>query len=316
MTTMFTLQGWSWGGVGHWTVARIADDLTSRVAENEIKQILHDDETLMSVSTLPDSWRNVAAWRHTYNYHFDTIAVGKSYLEQLQASDQATIALGGVTQAILQSLQILKNRKFNSNPESIREALIFLVHFVGDIHQPLHVGKPGDKGGNNVTINWMGKNTNLHSVWDTSMILTNHKDILHGTETINNSKVYSSYLEKKYQSVTEQPGSFYFEDEEIQNWLVESTQLRDQLYVGFNGNQETYQNKFGELQDLRLFKAGQRLGRILNSLFDNQKSLSLQGKFRQMIEQIVGKIDRIINLSPHSQLQTAVSDLDNPETKN
>ena len=49
-------------------------------------------------------------------------------------------------------------------------ALRFVVHLVGDLHQPLHVGKCCDKGGNDVKVNWFGKPTNLHAVWDLALV--------------------------------------------------------------------------------------------------------------------------------------------------
>ena len=49
-------------------------------------------------------------------------------------------------------------------------ALRFVVHLVGDLHQPLHVGKCCDKGGNDVKVTWFGKPTNLHAVWDLALV--------------------------------------------------------------------------------------------------------------------------------------------------
>ena len=49
-------------------------------------------------------------------------------------------------------------------------ALKFLVHLIGDLHQPLHVGKKSDRGGNKIKVKWFGEETNLHQVWDSKMI--------------------------------------------------------------------------------------------------------------------------------------------------
>ncbi len=323
MTMMIAPHGWTWGGIGHWTVARIADNSLSRVTENAIQEILSNDETLMSVSTTADSWRYKNEWKHTYEYHFDTIQVGKNYIDQLKLLDKATVNKGGVTQAVLQAVKILKNRQFNSNPATIRTALIFLIHFVGDIHQPLHLGRPGDKGGNDVSVNWMGKKTNLHAIWDTDMILSHHSNLISGNEVMNNSKVYTRYLLDKFANAMEpapmdnfRQRGVIFSDDEVADWIAEGIKLRDQLYVGYNGNQSQYQKKFGPAQDFRIFLAGQRLGRILNGLFDKQNDLTIQGRFRQMIEQIVGKIDQIIKLSPQSTPKVRLSDLDNSYAEN
>src|SRR5258707_585119 len=50
------------------------------------------------------------------------------------------------------------------------EALKFIVHFVGDLHQPMHVSKAEDKGGNTVQLNFNGQGTNLHAIWDSKLI--------------------------------------------------------------------------------------------------------------------------------------------------
>lgn len=320
---MTCTHGWTWGGVGHWAVARLANDALSQPAGKQIKQILYSDETLMSVSTLPDSWRYQTGWKHTYDYHFDTIAAGVSYLNQLKTLDPIIVAKGGATQAVLQALKILKNRKFNNNTASIRVALIFLIHFVSDLHQPLHIGVPGDKGGNAVLVNWMGNDTNLHAIWDTEMIMTHHSDILFGNEIINNSKIYAQYLKKNFHNAME-PAQLHkhaaqqliFSDDEVQDWVNEGVTLRDQLYIGYDKDQQQYQDDFGDAQDFRVYLAGQRLGRMLNGLFDPGYDLTIEGRFRKMIEQIVGKIDQIIKLTPQPQQTEALYDLDNPYAKN
>ncbi len=316
-------HGWTWGGVAHWAAARLANDALSPATSKQIKQILSSDETLMSVSTIPDSWRYQPAWKHTYDYHFDTVSANVSYLDQLKTLDSTNVSKGGATQSVLQALKILKNRKFNSNTASVRVALIFLVHFVGDLHQPLHIGVPGDKGGNAVLVNWMGKETNLHAIWDSEMIMTHHADILSGSEIIQNSKIYAQYLKKTFHNAMEPDHALrsmapqlIFSDDEVQDWVNEGIELRDQLYVGYDQNQKQYQEQFGVAQDFRVYLAGQRLGRILNGLFDSAYDLAIEGRFRKLIEQIVGKIDQIIKLTPQSQQAKALYDLDNSYAKN
>ncbi|KAA8544990.1 hypothetical protein F0562_019793 [Nyssa sinensis] len=56
--------------------------------------------------------------------------------------------------------------------DNLNEALLFLSHFMGDIHQPLHVGFTSDEGGNTIDLRWFGHKSNLHHVWDREIILT------------------------------------------------------------------------------------------------------------------------------------------------
>ena len=115
LSGLMSIQTWSWGGLGHWTVSRIADAKISAQTDQEIRKILAPDQDLMNVSTLADSWRYKNTWKHTYDYHFDTIEDGLTYIEQLKKLDNEAIQKGGVTQAILQSFTILKNRSFQSD---------------------------------------------------------------------------------------------------------------------------------------------------------------------------------------------------------
>ena len=55
-------------------------------------------------------------------------------------------------------------------PEKRKEALMFLIHFVGDMHQPLHCTDHHDKGGNDVKLTFFGRPTNLHSLWDSGLL--------------------------------------------------------------------------------------------------------------------------------------------------
>ncbi|KAH7292784.1 hypothetical protein KP509_29G085500 [Ceratopteris richardii] len=63
----------------------------------------------------------------------------------------------------------------SSSQYNLTEALLFLSHFVGDIHQPLHVGFASDRGGNTIKVYWYNESVNLHHVWDTSIIVTSEE---------------------------------------------------------------------------------------------------------------------------------------------
>ena len=75
---------------------------------------------------------------------------------------------GDIIQAINKFVSVLKNN--TAILEEQRLALKFLVHLVGNVHQPLHLGIKEDKGGNEINVKWFGKNSNLNRVWDSEMI--------------------------------------------------------------------------------------------------------------------------------------------------
>ncbi|MFT3752236.1 MAG: S1/P1 nuclease [Paludibacter sp.] len=134
------------------------------------------------------------------------------------------------------------------------EALKFLIHFIGDLHQPLHLGRLSDLGGNRIDYNWFGKKTNLHTVWDG--LLIEYRKMAYSE--------YSQYLQDK----------FYTERADYQkNSLLQSVEtvyvLRNQIYA-YNyadTNNYHYAYRFIGLLDEMLYRGGIRLAMILNGIY-------------------------------------------------
>jgi len=104
----------------------------------------------------------------------------------------------------------------NASREEKALALKFIVHIVGDVHQPLHAGNGEDRGGNDVKVRWFGEETNLHSVWDSKLIESRN---LSYTE-------YSHWLGREINS--EQTIAWWTADPQV--WIAESTTIRDRIY--------------------------------------------------------------------------------------
>jgi len=66
-----------------------------------------------------------------------------------------------------------------------REALLYLVHFIGDVHQPLHLGNEADRGGNRITLSYRGRMTNLHALWDGGLIHRRGRSLLQYARDLN-----------------------------------------------------------------------------------------------------------------------------------
>ena len=132
--------------------------------------------------------------------------------------------------------------------------LRFLVHFVGDIHQPLHVGRAEDRGGNDIKVKWFGNDTNLHRVWDTHIIDDFQMSY---TELAN-------HLQNNFNA---SDISLMTEDE----WIDESQQLVNKVYSQVKNGDSlgyTYIYQNFDLVKLQLFTAGVRLADTLNDIFD------------------------------------------------
>jgi hypothetical protein len=140
---------------------------------------------------------------------------------------------------------------------------MFFVHFVADIHQPLHAGKSKDAGGNLVKVNWFNsqRKQNLHKVWDGLL-----------TATKLNAEDYAKEIDKTTEKQRKLWQSSSFSD-----WAAESYELRQKVYdFGDVKNEELvrlggwYRSKNKAIAETRLQQAGVRLAYYLNQLFAKQ----------------------------------------------
>jgi hypothetical protein len=158
----------AWGNSGHRITARLAQDRLSDDAEAAMRQIL-GQRWMSDVASLPDDWRNNAGAAITGGWHFVNTPID----EESYAEGRDCPQMQCVVEQIEAMISILEDEKQSSSAR--REALIYLVHFVGDIHQPFHAGSgtvngQSDRGGNAIDVTFQGQQRNLHSVWDSGLI--------------------------------------------------------------------------------------------------------------------------------------------------
>lgn len=158
----------AWGGQGHRLVARVAETELTPQARAEVAQLLagEPDPTLAGVASWADDLRrqDPDLGKRSSAWHYVNLA------EHDCGYQPPRDCPGGncVVAALQQQTVLLADR---SQPLAVRrQALKFVVHFVGDIHQPMHAGYAKDRGGNDFQLQFDGKGTNLHSLWDSGMI--------------------------------------------------------------------------------------------------------------------------------------------------
>lgn len=163
-----------WGKDGHFAICKIAQGFLTKDALTAVKALLPDyaDGDLAAVCSWADEVRFHKRWSSPLHY-VDTPDFRCNYKYCRDCHDTVgrkdrcvTGAIYNYTEQLLLGIHDL-NSQMNDN---LTEALMFLSHFVGDVHQPLHVGFLGDEGGNTITVRWYRRKTNLHHVWDTMMI--------------------------------------------------------------------------------------------------------------------------------------------------
>ena len=234
----------AWGKTGHRVVAALADRQLSGLAHAQVREIL-GVESLDEAATWPDDMRSNpdVFWKKTASpWHYVTVD-GVTY-------DHAPPE-GDALQALIFFRKLVADPR--SNPAHRALALRFIVHIVGDLHQPLHVGRPGDRGGNEVKVKWFGKDTNLHAVWDTSLV---DEEGLSFTE-----------LAAKLARHTSDADLIAWWDPNPKDWISESAQIRERIYPDKPELSYDYVYQQTPTMELRLKQGGVRLAAYLNELF-------------------------------------------------
>jgi nuclease S1 len=151
----------AWGTVGHRASAIVAEARLTPAARSKVRELLDPDETLAAASLWADEHRRdvpgSGAW-HYVNVPLDEVHYDPRFCP----------ATGCVVSKIHELRTMLTN---DAAPrDERRQALRLLVHLVEDLHQPLHVGNRNDRGGNDLQVQFFGRGTNLHRLWDDDIV--------------------------------------------------------------------------------------------------------------------------------------------------
>mgnify|MGYP006076419059 FL=1 len=235
-----------WGQNGHRATGKIAENHLNKKAKKRIDKLLKG-QSLAFVSTYADEIKSDSAYRKYYSWHYVNMDLEESY------ADATKNPKGDIVTGINKCIEVLKDN--NSSEEDKSFHLKMLVHFVGDLHQPMHIGQKEDKGGNAIQVEWFGKETNLHAVWDTKMIENWNMSYL---ELADNAKDVS-----KKQIAAIEAGTLI-------EWVDETHELTKKIYksaeVGENLRYRYSYDYFGIVRD-QLQIGGIRLAKILNDIF-------------------------------------------------
>lgn len=234
----------AWGPVGHRAVGHIADQRISPQTREAIEDLL-GRETLAEASLWADGIRSEAKWRHTGPWHYVNIPDGERY-------DPAKRSRNGDILEALERFTALLRYEGSSRQDKIA-ALRFVAHFVADIHQPLHVGRASDRGGNEIELNWFGERSNLHRVWDSGLISRlelSPRGLVRALESRPSAEVVA------------------WEQDEPLTWANESMALRSLVYGTPSSRPgSAYLRQAGAVVEERLLQAGVRLASLLDAIF-------------------------------------------------
>lgn len=239
------LHGLAWGPTGHRAVGLVAEQHLTNKARKAVARILGGESLAMS-STWMDDIRSDHAYDQTHDWHWVTVPDSSTYVQSAKNPE------GDVVEAIERMKAILRND--TTSIERKRSALRMLVHLVGDIHQPLHVGRGDDKGGNDFQVRWFKTGSNLHRVWDSGMI--------------DERKLSYSELANSIDHASKADVRTWQHSSTV-DWTLEAAALRPQVYGAEKGADIGYEYMYTNWPTVerQLLKAGIRLAGVLNELF-------------------------------------------------
>jgi len=157
-----TIPALGWGPEGHSLIARIAEAQLTPAVHAKVVEILGPNVTMASVASWPDEIRRSRP--ETGTWHYIDIPIDQRRLDMTR-----DCAKGDCVIKKIEDFEVVLHDPSTPAVQR-REALLFLIHFVGDMHQPLHDSDNKDKGGNDVRVIYNGRNMNLHSLWDSGLL--------------------------------------------------------------------------------------------------------------------------------------------------
>ena len=249
----------AWGPVGHRIAGDLAEQRLCPAARDNVKS-LGGGESLAELGTWADAIRDEPKWKSSRPWHYMNIAdlpSGAGLAEARAAIDKFVHPReGDVLEELARFSKVLADPKKPSDERA--EALRFVVHFVVDIHQPLHVGRASDHGGNDVEVRAGKKGAvNLHHFWDTEVLPSNGP-----------SAKFEQRLEAELGSLPAERAN-----DPPAEWAAESLALRATIY-GFRTEShgpatldDGYVHSAQKIADERLVLAGARLAATLNRMF-------------------------------------------------
>ncbi len=245
LCALLSLPVQAWGPQGHRVAGALTEPLLTEPTRSAISQLI-GQETLADASTWADRMRASPSpfWQKRAGpYHYVTVPAGKRY-PQVGAP-----ARGDSVTALNDFRAVLED------PESSRAhkqlALRFSLHIIQDLHQPLHVGNGNDRGGNNVKVVLAGKTTNLHRVWDTSILAQAGRSDAAWVKQL-------SRISRQQQTAWNNP------DPTV--WIEESAAIRDKLYPTGNNIDADYLRLWLPSVEQRLQQSAVRTASWLNTV--------------------------------------------------
>lgn len=242
----------AWGMTGHRVIAEIAERHLTKKTKKNLQKIIGNQKIAYwsnwadFIKSSPDSTLN-----STGSWHFVNTAANLNY-DQFASTLQSSPE-NNLYKAYLRVKDAAKNNRNLSITEK-QQNLYYIIHLFADAHQPMHVGRAEDLGGNKIEVMFFGRKTNIHRVWDSDLV--------------ENEK----YSFTEYASVLDIHSANYYKGFNVsfEQALFETHQLANKIYADVENNANLsykYIYDFKYVMEESLLKAGIRLANELNEIY-------------------------------------------------
>lgn len=236
-----------WSKTGHRVVGEVAQKHLTKKTRKAISDLL-EGETLAEVANYADDIKSDRAYAEFSPWHYVNFPADKAYMD-VSPSPQ-----GDIVMAIEKCTALLKDARTSRKDKVFY--LKMLIHLVGDLHQPMHIGRAEDRGGNDIQLQWFGRGTNLHRVWDSNLIDD------YGMSYTELARTLPRWSRDKVQQV--QQGTLY-------EWVEEIQEVTNRVYASVEVGEKLgyrYRYDWWDTVEEQLLTGGLRLAAVLNGIYD------------------------------------------------
>ncbi|KAM0944319.1 hypothetical protein DsansV1_C11g0107571 [Dioscorea sansibarensis] len=263
----------AWGKEGHFMVCKIAEQYLTENTSRAVKELLPHSAggELAEVCSWADEVRFRMRWTSPLHYvNTPGVCTFKYSRDCFNSQGVKDMCVVGAINNYTAQLQSYGD---SSTAYDLTQSLMFLAHFVGDVHQPLHAGFKDDEGGNTIVVHWYRRKTNLHHVWDVNMIETAKRDYYKEDLNVMIDSILKNINNEWSDEVTKWETCRRKTSTCATNYATESTSIAcEYAYKDVEQDSvltdEYFHSRLPVLEK-RIAQGGVRLAAILNGLFDS-----------------------------------------------
>lgn len=237
-----------WGQKGHDVTAYIAEQHLKPEIKDSVEALL-DGKSIVYWSNWLDNASHTPQYAYSKTWHYRNIDADETYWKAPRNEK------GDVVTAIEEQTKILRDKSLPKNQRAL--ALKIIVHLVGDIHQPMHMGHLSDLGGNKWVIKYFGSNSNLHKIWDSNLVESAHK------------WSYTEWQNQIDRASLAETGEI-LSSSSPEMWGLQTFEIAKQIYETTPQNTNVEYNYIATWTptiELQLLRGGLRLSDLLNNSF-------------------------------------------------